>query len=118
MMVESLDRYSARSFAIDDRELRFQIAKDAYMTMALKDYKQCKIQFLKERLGASVERVLMDAGIEDCSKIDHLIIADESQFRAQSTVVLEDIVFGGHKKAVLEYDQQNAIAMGIAWMNA
>ncbi|KAF9344503.1 hypothetical protein BGX26_004297 [Mortierella sp. AD094] len=118
MMVESMDRYLTKSFARDDRELRFRITKDSYVAMALKDYRECKMQFLKERLSASVERVLVDAGIEDWSKIDHLIVADDYQFQAQSTVVLEDIVFGGHKKAVTEYDQHNAIAMGIARMGS
>ncbi|KAG0053279.1 hypothetical protein BGZ83_001379 [Gryganskiella cystojenkinii] len=95
--------------------LRLRIAEESYVTLTPKEYNECKAQFLKERLSASVERALEDAGVTDRSKIDHLIVADDTQFQPQSTVVLEDIVLEGHKKAVTEYSQRDPIALGVAW---
>ncbi|KAK3845639.1 MAG: hypothetical protein J3R72DRAFT_472146 [Linnemannia gamsii] len=116
-LVKSMDEYSATPFARDDWKSLFQITKDSYVIVTIKDYRECKMRFLKERLTATVEQVLADAGVEDWSQIDHLVVADASRFQAQSTVVLEDIVFGGKGgKAVTEVDPQMAIAEGIAMM--
>ncbi|KAG0279687.1 hypothetical protein BGZ96_001854 [Linnemannia gamsii] len=116
-LIESMDEYSTMSFAKDDRNSWFRVAKDSYVIVTIKDYKECKMRFLKERLTATVEQVLADAGIEDWGLIDHLVVADASQFQLQSTVVLEDIVFGGNgEKAVTEVDPQMAIAQGIAML--
>ncbi|KAK5805728.1 hypothetical protein F5H01DRAFT_354354 [Linnemannia elongata] len=115
MLIGSMDDYSTMSFAKDDWESWFRITHDSYVAVTIKDYKECKMRFLRERLTETVEQVLADAGIEDRSLIDHLVVADASRFQAQSTVVLEDIVFGGNGgKAVTEVDPQKAIAEGIA----
>ncbi|KAF9539693.1 hypothetical protein EC957_005110 [Mortierella hygrophila] len=114
-LIGSMEGYSTMSPARDDWESRFQITKDSYVIVTIKDYRECKMRFLKERLTATVEQVRADAGIEDWSQIDHLVVADASQFQVQSTVVLEDIVFGGKsEKTVTEVDPQKAIAEGIA----
>lgn len=116
-LIGSMDEYSTMSFARDDWESWFRITKDSYVIVTIKDYRECKMRFLKERLTATVEQVLGDAGIEDWSMIDHLLVADASQFQVQSTVVLEDIVFGGKgDKTVTEVDPQKAIAEGIAML--
>ncbi|GJJ77774.1 hypothetical protein EMPS_10133 [Entomortierella parvispora] len=94
--------------------LMFRIAKDSSVIITLKEYRECRMQFLKERLQKSVRQVLEDAALMDDSKIDHLIVADDSEFKSASTVVLENIVFGrrSHKKAVSEVDPKKAIALG------
>ena len=98
----------------ENRGFTFVIAEDSYVSVTLKDYMECRMQFMKERLSESVPRVLEDAALVDNSKIDHLIVVDASGFQAVSTVVLENIVFGrrSHKKAVPEADPQKAIALG------
>ncbi|KAF9289784.1 hypothetical protein BGZ68_008629 [Mortierella alpina] len=109
------DYFSKSSKAKHHWESRLPITKDSYVKLTLKDYQECKKQFLKKRLSATVEQVLADAGIEDWGMIDHLIVADVSSFQAQSTAVLEDIVFGenSERKAVTVLDPQRAVAEGI-----
>lgn len=77
-------------------------------------YKEIQFEFLKERLSKAVGKVLASSGLESKDMVDHLVVADVTWFRGQSTAAME-AVFGeeGKKKIVKAVDPKRAVAEGI-----
>ncbi|KAK5801872.1 hypothetical protein F5H01DRAFT_79136 [Linnemannia elongata] len=84
------------------------------MTLSLSMYKEIRFEFLKERLSKAVDRVLASSGLESKDMVDHLVVADVTSFKGQSTAAME-AVFGeeGEKKIVKAVDPKRAVAEGI-----
>lgn len=85
------------------------------ITVSLSMWKEIRLEFLKERLSKAVDRVLASSGLESKDMVDHLVVADVTSFKGQSTAAME-AVFGeeGKKKIVKAVDPLRAVAEGIA----
>ncbi|KAF9137641.1 hypothetical protein BGX30_010034 [Mortierella sp. GBA39] len=85
------------------------------MMVTLSMWKEIRFEFLKERLSRAVNMILASSGLEGKDMVDHLVVADVTSFKGQSTAAME-AVFGeeGKKKIVRAVDPQKAVAEGIA----
>ncbi|KAG0294075.1 ATPase with role in protein import into the ER [Linnemannia gamsii] len=96
-----------------DKGVEFWLGPKSKMSIPFKDWKNIRLQFLKERLAKMAERILADSGLES-KDIDHLVVADTTSFDSQSIEAMES-VFGleGKKKIVKAVDPRRAVAEGI-----
>ncbi|KAG9063075.1 hypothetical protein KI688_004675 [Linnemannia hyalina] len=123
--VELMDHHSKASNSDTDAdwriytELKFgpQGTNDprVLMMVTLSMWKEIRFEFLKERLSKAVNRILASSGLESKDMVDHLVVADMTSFKGQSTAAM-GTVFGeeGEKKIVKAVDPQRAVAEGIA----
>lgn len=97
-----------------NKNVKFWLGPMEMMSIPFKDWKNIRLQFLKERLAKMVDRVLADSGLESKDLVDHLVVADVTSFDGQSIEAMES-VFGleGKKKIVKAVDPRRAVAEGI-----
>jgi hypothetical protein len=118
-MVELMDHHSKASNNDTDADwlitTELKLGSHGTMIVSLSMWKEIQFEFLKERLSKAVDRVLASSGLESKDMVDHLVVADVTSFKGQSTAAME-AVFGeeGEKKIVKAVDPQRAVAEGIA----
>ncbi|KAK3831101.1 MAG: hypothetical protein J3R72DRAFT_455231 [Linnemannia gamsii] len=90
-----------------------ELGPHSSVRLTCKQLKEIKFEFMKARLSRAVDKVLSASGLENKAAVDHLIVADASGFRGQSTQAMEAVFAAENKLAVKEVDPQTAILKGI-----
>ncbi|KAF8947264.1 hypothetical protein BGZ47_009758 [Haplosporangium gracile] len=105
----------ANAYKHDDVHVDLWLGPTKMYSLSFSVLKQIRFNFMKERLSKAVDRVLAASGLEGKDMVDHLVVADMTLFKGQSTAAME-AVFGeeGKKKIVKAVDPQRAVAEGIA----
>ncbi|KAF9153329.1 hypothetical protein BG015_003659 [Linnemannia schmuckeri] len=105
----------ANAYKHDDVYVELSLGPTTMYSLSFGVWKQIRFEFLKERLSKMVDRILAVSGLEGKGMVDHLVVADTTLFKGQSTAAMEAI-FGeeGKKKVVKAVDPQRAVAEGIA----
>lgn len=118
--VEFMDTHSSNSDTDANRLYLTEVKLGSHefngtITVSPSMWREIRFEFLKERLSKAVDRVLSTSGLESKDMVDHLVVADVTSFKGQSTAAME-AVFGedGEKKIVKAVDPQRAVAEGIA----
>ncbi|KAF9548075.1 hypothetical protein EC957_007358 [Mortierella hygrophila] len=124
LAVELMDRHSKASNSDTDEDWRIYTelkfgpqemnSPRGSMMVTLSMYKEVRFEFMKERLSKAVNMILASSGLESKDMVDHLVVADMTLFKGQSTAAMA-AVFGkeGEKKIVKAVDSQRAVAEGI-----
>lgn len=108
-----MDSFSEAA-AATNKDVTFSVGPTTTSLLSFEEWRDMRLQFLKERLAKMVDRVLASSGLESKDRVDHLVVADVTSFDGQSIEAMES-VFGleGKKKMVKVTDPKRAVAEGI-----